>query len=317
MHKPQTSIIIPLFNHEKYIASTIESALNQTHTDFELIIVNDGSTDASEEVVRTFTDKRIKYFYQDNKGAHAAINRGLDISTGDYISILNSDDRYHPERLERALSAFEDNSGLAAVFTNIDIRKNGVIIHVKEGCSDNWKDIDSEYTYKADHNTVLDLLAGNFLVTTSNLICRKDVIDQTGRFLGFRYAHDYDFFLRLGLQYPDRIKLINESLLTYRFHESNTILQNDRRVAFETNLVLAKALNSIEFQQFINHRKPTAEDILKFYNSIQTLSADRLLLSLLAVTREWSDIDYVNASHDNDSVLFESFKTVFAQDVFR
>ena len=306
MNKPEVSIIIPLYNHERYISSTIESALKQTHSNFELIIINDGSTDTSEDIVKTFSDERIKYFHQQNKGAHAAINRGLDIAQGSYISILNSDDVYHEKRLELCLDEFKINPDLAAVFTNVNIIKNNELIHIKDGSKDNWKNHESSNSYKGDNDFLLDQLGGCFLVTTSNLFCRKSLFDEVGYFRNYRYAHDYDMFLKIGLKYRNKVQQIKKPLLTYRFHESNTIHDDSVRPIFETNIVLASFLNSTTFENIINKNEVSSIDINKFFNSIQTIDANRILLALLATTRNWSEEDFEAAANDTESSLYKS-----------
>lgn len=102
-NNPKISVIIPLYHHEKYIEEAIYSVLEQTFSDFELIIINDGSTDKSEEVVKSIKDDRIKYCYQDNQGAHNTINRGIQLAQGEYVSILNSDDVYYKNRFVELL----------------------------------------------------------------------------------------------------------------------------------------------------------------------------------------------------------------------
>src|SRR3972149_5816319 len=195
---PKISVIIPLYNHEKYIREAVYSVLEQSIQDFELIIINDGSTDKSEEVVNAIKDDRIKYFFQENQGAHNTINRGIRLAQGEYISILNSDDVYYQNRFEEALKVLESDSSIYAVFSHIEcIDGKGKFIRFIRGAEDNWKDHDPETSFKGKNDLVLDLLAGNFLVTTSNLFCRKKVFNEIGYFSDLRYAHDYEFFLRL------------------------------------------------------------------------------------------------------------------------
>lgn len=116
----KVSVIIPAYNHEKYIGAAIESVLRQTFHDFELIIVNDGSTDNTERVILGYEDPRIHYFPQENQGAHNAINRGISLAQGEYISILNSDDLYHLERFDRCLQFLETNRDYSVIITYIE-----------------------------------------------------------------------------------------------------------------------------------------------------------------------------------------------------
>ena len=94
------SIIIPTYNRANLIGKAIDSVLAQTYHNWELIIIDDGSTDNTRDVVRSYNDNRIKYFYQENRGRSAARNYGIDISKGDYISFLDDDDYYLENFLE-------------------------------------------------------------------------------------------------------------------------------------------------------------------------------------------------------------------------
>lgn len=96
------TVILPVFNNEKYIQKSVESVLNQTFTDFELIIVNDGSTDNTQSILDTFTDSRITIITQENSGPGAARNRALDCVSSDYVMFLDSDDWFDSDALRIA-----------------------------------------------------------------------------------------------------------------------------------------------------------------------------------------------------------------------
>lgn len=97
---PLISVVIPTYNHEKYISESIQSVLDQTFKDFELIVVNDGSTDKTDEIIRSFNDHRIKYISQSNQGPSKASNTGILAAEGEYVCLLAGDDVYYPEKLE-------------------------------------------------------------------------------------------------------------------------------------------------------------------------------------------------------------------------
>ena len=99
------SVIIPLYNKESFIEKTLECVLNQTFKDFEIIIVNDGSTDASLEKIKKFTDNRIKIFQQENQGVSVARNKGMEMAEGEYFCFLDADDEWKNDSLEN-LSPF-------------------------------------------------------------------------------------------------------------------------------------------------------------------------------------------------------------------
>ena len=108
---PFFSVVIPLYNKEKYIAQTLETVLKQSFADFEVIIINDGSTDKSDEIVKSFSDSRIYYFITDNQGAAAARNLGIEHSQSPYIAFLDADDLWfenHLEELKNLIVKFPD-----------------------------------------------------------------------------------------------------------------------------------------------------------------------------------------------------------------
>lgn len=104
---PLVSIIVSCYNSEKYVAETLQSLLNQTYHDLEIIVVNDGSTDDSENVIKSFTDKRIKYYRQNNKGQCAALNYGFKQSSGSFIKFYDADDILHSEAIEGQMESLK------------------------------------------------------------------------------------------------------------------------------------------------------------------------------------------------------------------
>lgn len=125
-HTPTVSIIIPCYNAEKYIAQAIESALNQTFKDFELIIVNDGSTDGSENIINSYLqlDDRLQYYFQENNGVATARNLGLRYSRGEIISFLDSDDVWEAENLEVKVKTLRNNKDIHWVYSDLYIADN-------------------------------------------------------------------------------------------------------------------------------------------------------------------------------------------------
>ena len=110
---PTISIIIPTFNRAHLLERTINSVLKQTYTDFEIIIIDDASQDNTKDIVQRFKNKNIKYLRQnENKGAPAARNRGIQEAKGRYIAFLDSDDEWVPEKLEKQLALFEKSTGI-------------------------------------------------------------------------------------------------------------------------------------------------------------------------------------------------------------
>lgn len=299
---PKISVIIPLYNHEKYIKEAIYSILEQSFADFELIIINDGSTDSSGDIVKSINDKRIRYFYQDNQGTSKTINRGINLARGEYISILNSDDVYYTNRLEEVLNILEVDSSVNAVFTHVEfIDEEGKSTGFKKGAQDNWLGYDPETSFKENNNIILSLLPGNFLHTTSNLVCRKKVFNNIGYFSNLRYLHDYDFFLRLC--YHHKVYVIKKPLLKYRFHSSNTLNEDYALADFETGLVLANFLLNYDLKKVFNNEDQKYDTMTKFFNSINTFDTDKIIMTLLLFGMKYCQgekfFEVLNGDSDN------------------
>jgi glycosyltransferase involved in cell wall biosynthesis len=116
MKNPKVSVVIPAYNHEKYVGEAIQSVLDQTFQDLELIIINDGSTDHTEDEILKFKDDRIRYYSQENQGLSATVNRGIELAQGEYFNFLPSDAAFYPEKREVQLGIFEKSPGLGVVF---------------------------------------------------------------------------------------------------------------------------------------------------------------------------------------------------------
>ena len=299
---PAISVIIPLYNHERYIEEAIYSVLEQSFSDFELIIINDGSTDNSEIVVSGIKDDRIRYYRQDNRGAYNAINRGINLSQGRYISILNSDDVYYPERLAECFKIIEANSTIHAVFSQIElIDEKGEHIGFKKGAEENWLGYDNETSWRGSNNIFLSLFAGNFLHTSSNLFCRKSVFDDIGYFSNFRYTHDYDFFLRLSYYY--KTHFIDRPLLKYRFHGSNTISEDYAESNFETAIVLSNVLIKYDLKRFFQDDQ-ICDFMAKFFNSINTYDTDRIIMTILLFGLRYNKLDsFIELLYQSDNAF--------------
>lgn len=132
------SIVVPVYNASKFIKNTIETVLNQTYKNFELLLVDDGSTDNTLEIIKKYKDKRIKVIELTEKGyASGARNKGIECAQGDYICFLDADDLWEKDKLAKQLDYMRDNSSCAFLFTSYefmkeDTTKTGKIAHVPE-----------------------------------------------------------------------------------------------------------------------------------------------------------------------------------------
>lgn len=216
------SIIIPAYNHERYVGAAVESVLNQSFKNLELIVINDGSTDRTGEVVQSYDDSRITYIYQENQDASNTINRGLHLAKGDFIAILNSDDVYSVNRLERLLDEQEKSKAICILTDVQPILENGEPILDPLFGWNIWHQKNCNF-YAQCGDLYMAFLKGNLMVTTSNLFLSADAVRQVGDFCSLRYLHDYDYIFRVMLTFPNRVQYLDEKLLYYRIHGGNTI----------------------------------------------------------------------------------------------
>jgi len=233
------SVVIPLYNHAEYIEEAVRSVLGQTVNPAEIIVVDDGSTDASAARMRALCEKypQIIFWSQPNQGAHHALNAGIHRATGEFVSILNSDDMYSPTRFEACLNILQRYAEVSAVTTGITfIDAGGAAV------PNPWYEKARSF-YERTQDMSLALINNNFLVTTSNLLVRKTVFDEIGYFAPLRYTHDLDFFLRL-LAWNKHIHFLDQPLLRYRLHRANTIQEDDIKVQVERAAVVAFFLYS-------------------------------------------------------------------------
>jgi glycosyltransferase involved in cell wall biosynthesis len=228
------SVVIPVYNHDRFVGAAIESVLSQTVRPREILCIDDGSTDSSARVVEAMAARHpsVRFWSRSNQGAHRTINEGIREARSRYLAFLNSDDLYHPERLCRCLAVLEEDPGVTAVATGISfVDENDNAIRYP------WYE-ETRAFYEKLGDLGLALVNGNFLMTTSNLVARRTVFDEIGGFDDLRYTHDLDFFLRL-LSHGKRLSVLAEQLLTYRVHGSNTIFEAPLDMKLETALVIA------------------------------------------------------------------------------
>ena len=240
---PEISVIIPSYNHAAYIGRAAESVFAQSHTDLELIVVDDGSTDNSPDILAGFRDPRLRVLTQSNQGAHAAINRGLRASTGKYLAILNSDDLYHPQRLAKTLDVLKSDPQVGLVGSYIEIMdREGKSLGTKHGYADAspWPLEAPERSFRAGNDLHKALLTENYWSTTSNFVFSRRWFDAVGEFRPLRYTHDWDFALRTAR--VARMVLLPEVLMRYRIHATNTIRNDRAAMIFEICWCLAAHL---------------------------------------------------------------------------
>lgn len=237
----QIAVVIPSYNHGRFLKQTIESVLQEQAVALELIIIDDGSTDDSWAIITSFADKdpRVRAFQQENQGAHAAINRGLALATGEFLAILNSDDQYSAGRLATLVSLAEEQ--------DLDFVATGLQLIDGEGAAINDHPWLAEYqrmVARADEDGVwAALLERNVTVSTSNFFMRHRLYEQLGPIRPYQYNMDWDYVLRAYLAAPTRFVWRHDLILwQYRLHGKNTILGGLPVSAIEANYLLLRSL---------------------------------------------------------------------------
>jgi glycosyltransferase involved in cell wall biosynthesis len=187
---PLISVVLNTYNSARFVQETIESALNQSLSDFELIVIDDGSTDSTLKIVSLFKDERIHVYSYRNGGIATSRNRGIEKASAEYIAFLDHDDIWHHEKLNCQLKALQESpqSALAYSWINI-IDESGDFVRALS------KTHKSGYIHK-------DLLLKNFFMTASNPLLRKSALVEIGGFDETIYgADDWDLFLRVAERY--------------------------------------------------------------------------------------------------------------------
>ena len=210
-------VVIPCYNHAKYVGPAIESVLNQTRPPDRFLIIDDGSKDDSVDVIRSYEKDGVELIVQENAGAHNTINRAIEgVSANcDLVSILNSDDIYETGRFEALLPSFD--AGKSVVCSDLRLIDSMGEILAADEPRGKW----FRAAWSMRGSELLEWLGvANFLGTTSNVIARSTYF-RANPFRPYRFNHDY-FFLA-GAAVRDELAVVPEKLLRYRVHDSNTI----------------------------------------------------------------------------------------------
>ncbi len=227
------SVVVPLYNGEKTIKITIDSILNQTYFGFEVLVVDDGSTDGSAAIVKGFDDSRIRYFLQKNSGSPAAPrNLALKEAKGELIALCDQDDVWYPQKLEVQLADYE------AIQNKNDI---GVVISSADLIDGEGKVINTNPTpfsgFATAETFTRALYGGNFITTCSAIIPKK-VLDTVGDFdLKQVGVDDYDLWFRIAEHYG--ILAVHETLCAWRYRE-DSLSASKARIYMETEKVFLK-----------------------------------------------------------------------------
>ena len=237
------SVIIPAYNAEKYLSETIQSVINQTYTDWELILVDDGSSDNTRKIAEKFTEKnnRIKYIYQTNSGVSTARNEGLKIIKGEFICFLDADDLWLPNNLKSRIEFLSKNKNIDWIFGDLTlINEKGVFL--------------DEVITGEDSPALESLLLwnGNIITAPSGITIRKKCLPHVSFDVNLSTAADQDFAIQLASKYIG--KHFPEATVLYRVLP-NSMSRNIRVMEMDHLLVFKKAKNKKLFKSFYFKQK--------------------------------------------------------------
>jgi len=198
VNKPFFSIIIPTYNRRDFIVKAIKSVLNQIYTHFELIIIDDGSTDDTKEIVQSFNDNRIIYKFHKNHGVSFARNKGLEMVRGDFVAFLDSDDWWTIEKLQKTSTYIQDFPKIKIFHTEEIWHRNGELLKQLK-------------KHKKPTGWVYKKALSLCCISISTVAINREVFETVGMFdESFEACEDYDFWLRATNKY--KVKLIPECL---------------------------------------------------------------------------------------------------------
>jgi glycosyltransferase involved in cell wall biosynthesis len=216
------AVVIPVYNHARYIGRALESVLTQSRPPDRVICIDDGSRDDSLAVCRTFADRGVEVHGQENQGAHATINRliGMASEDCDVIAILNSDDFYAPERFAKCLPELENDPAAQVVASGLVLMDDDDQSLPEDHPRGRW--LRAVWSRGADPETdpVSWMGEANFIVSSSNIIARREFF-PAHPFKPYRFNHDYYFLSQAALR--GQLRVVREPLLHYRVHDTNTI----------------------------------------------------------------------------------------------
>jgi len=225
---PLVSVLITTLNSTRFIDATIASALRQTLTDFEVLVLDDGSTDDTVERVRTVRDPRVRVWQFSHRGAPVTLNAGLQLARGRYVALLDHDDLWLPAKLARHVETFDAQPGVTATFSwseLIDEHDRPIAVHPAH-----W------------HGPIgfRQLLEDYVIGPSSSLVMRRSAVERAGGFdEQLPRCHDFDLILRLAYAQAHSIVAVPDTLTLYRRH-AGQMSRDWRAMHGEWNAVIEK-----------------------------------------------------------------------------
>jgi len=205
---PKVSVVIPTYNHARYLPYALDSVINQGYPNLEVFVIDDGSTDGTAELVKPYCPK-VNYVYKENGGTPSALNLGLSLATGKYVCWLSADDALIGEKVSKQVGVMERDPSLGFSYTSfVVVDANGV------------KQYEVNSPYYPDKQEMATRLMEGCFINGSSVMMRSSALKMVGFFdESLPQAHDYDLWYRLLRYYS--CGFLEEHLLAYRWHGEN------------------------------------------------------------------------------------------------
>jgi glycosyltransferase involved in cell wall biosynthesis len=270
---PAVSVVMPAYTHERYVGEAIASVIAQTHRPLELIVIDDGSSDATADRCRAAVAHapfRVRLITRENRGATATLNEGIELAEGEFIQLLNSDDRLPPQRIATMLAALLDRDACWGYARVAMIDRDGEALgHRADARAAEL--MAAQDAALMSHTRGLSLLRANSTISSGNLTLRKRLWHTLGGFRDYRYNHDWDFCLRAALECEP--VLVPQVLYEYRIHGRNTITETGNAASDEMRQVMG---------DFVRHAHSRSEWPNAFAPTLANWGGD--VLALLGAT---------------------------------
>ena len=294
------SVVLPVYNGEITIQETIQSILKQTFKNLEIIVINDGSTDSTSEIVKSIYDSRLQIFSYPNAGVSISRNRGINKSLGQFISFIDADDLWTVDKLACQYKALQDNEKAAVAYSWTD-----------------YIDVNGKFLKAGRHITATGdvyskFLLSNFLESGSNPLIRREALNEVGGFdESLPGAEDWDMWLRLSARYEfvcvDRVQIF------YRVHPLSLSTNLTRQEA-ESLKVIERAFSQPQAESLQHLRKYTLALLYKYlmFKAIEA-PADRQK-SCTAALFFWKCVKYdLSVLQQRQVMLIAVLKIIFPQ----
>jgi hypothetical protein len=242
---PLVSVVMPAYNHARYVGEAIASVAAQTYRNFELIVIDDGSSDGTADVIAKELERLhlpARFASRPNRGAPATLNEGAALARGRYLAFLNSDDYYAPDRLAALVDGIA-RPGVQWGFSLVAQVSDSAQAKAAEGAAPAGSYWQLQRSLLGSDSNSFALLQYNVAVSTGNLFVDRDFFASLGGFRELRFNHDWDFCLRAAALAEPMV--VRRPLYHYRLHDANTIRESKTRPTEEANRVIGETIAGV------------------------------------------------------------------------